>query len=435
MSGLTLFPRYDEYDPLVPVWCVTPGTGRVIHRFFDTSPFSPSGRYLALTRIPAEDRLPVPGDVAQVVLVDLDDGTERVVAETRGWDTQLGAQVQWGATDGQLFFNDVDLQTWRPYGVIMDPVTGSRRNLEGTVYAVSPNGRWVASPSLVRMRITQAGYGVHVPPHKVTGNHGASSTDGIYVTDTESGRCHLLSLRDIVERGGSAIEQPSDRRGDFYGWHVKWNSQGDRLMFVLHCRLSEHEVRRNRIARVGSRLLGMLKRRPDRQRCVITLKPDGSDVCVAIPDSAWRHGGHHPTWCPDGKSLTSNIYYRGRGMRFVQVRYDGSGLRVLTDAVPGSGHPTLHPNGRHILSDAYLDESFAFDDGSVPIRLIDLETESERMIVRMRTRPAFEGPTSELRVDPHPAWDRQFRRIAFNGCSDGTRRVFVADLTHILSQE
>jgi len=37
-----------------------------------------------------------------------------------------------------------------------------------------------------------------------------------------------------------------------------------------------------------------------------------------------------------------------------------------------------------------------------------------------------------LRVDPHPAWDRAYRRLAFNACPDGTRRVYIADLTEVL---
>ena len=69
MSGR--FPRYTEYDPAVPVWCVTPGEGRAFHRFFDTSPISPSGRFIVFTRMPAEDRLPEPGEAAEVVVVSL----------------------------------------------------------------------------------------------------------------------------------------------------------------------------------------------------------------------------------------------------------------------------------------------------------------------------------------------------------------------------
>src|SRR5210317_1814350 len=93
------FPKYTDYEPVVPVYCVTPELSGTVHRFFDTSPFSPSGRYIALTRFPFEDRLPIPGDKAEVLLVDLTTGEQHLVAETRGWDTQLGAQVQWGADD------------------------------------------------------------------------------------------------------------------------------------------------------------------------------------------------------------------------------------------------------------------------------------------------------------------------------------------------
>ena len=78
------FPRYTRFDPRVPVWCVTPDEGRAIHRFFDTSPFSPSGRYMALFRMPFEDRLPAPGDAGEILVVDLHTGEERTVATTRG---------------------------------------------------------------------------------------------------------------------------------------------------------------------------------------------------------------------------------------------------------------------------------------------------------------------------------------------------------------
>lgn len=87
-------------------------TGKIIHRFFDTSPLSPSGRYLALFRFPYEDHSPKAGDAGDVVLVDMKTGKERVVAQSRGWEMQLGAQVQWGKNDKELYFNDVDTTTW-----------------------------------------------------------------------------------------------------------------------------------------------------------------------------------------------------------------------------------------------------------------------------------------------------------------------------------
>lgn len=64
---------YPDCHPAVPVYLV-PGQ-RMLHRFFDTSPISPSGRYLALFRLPYENRAPVPGDAGDVVLVDLKTGS------------------------------------------------------------------------------------------------------------------------------------------------------------------------------------------------------------------------------------------------------------------------------------------------------------------------------------------------------------------------
>ena len=405
------FPRYTDFDPAVPVWCVTPGTGRTFHRFFDTSPFSPSGRYMALTRLPFEDRVPGPADVAEVVLVDLETGEERVVADTRGWDTQLGAQAQWGTDDTQLFFNDL-AAPWRPFCVRLNPRTGGRTELDGTVYMLSPDAQWAASPCLLRTAVTQAGYGVIVPRDHVPLNHGAPSDDGLYITSTATGKRRLLvSFAEILELATPQL-QPTDLAGGaFYGFHVKWNPQGDRLMFVVRWQADDGQPLKPNL---------------------ITLKADGSELHVAMPADVWGKGGHHPNWCPDGEHVMMNLKLDGETLRFVQARYDGTDLHTMTDAVLGSGHPTLHPNGRHIVTDSYPGEPVAFGDGTTPIRLIDLETGQETTLARIRTVPPFRGPAGELRVDPHPAWGRQHRRIAFNACPDGTRRVYVADLSAIV---
>lgn len=404
------FPRYRAFEPAVPVWIATPDEGRAIHRFFDSSPFSPSGRRLALTRLPFEDRLPRPGDVAEVVVVDLETGVSRTVAETRGWDTQVGAHVQWGADDSQLFFNDLDVATWRPFGVRLDPGTGARTPLHGTVYSISQDGRLAASPSLVRIGATQRGYGVAVPPEHMPG---PSDDDGVFVTDTQTGASRLLvSLRDVVESVG--LEPDEWAAGDFSCFHVRWSPSGERLQLVLRW------LARDRDAPV--------RMRPQ----LVTMRADGSELHVAVPAEAWAQGGHHPSWCPDDEHVLMNLRLGGDEMRFVVVRFDGTDLRPLSTRLTGSGHPSLHPDGRHLVTDAYPHEPAAFDDGTVPIRLIDLAEDSERTLVRVPCLPSFSGPRRELRVDPHPAWDREHRRIAFNAWLDGTRRVCVADLGEVL---
>lgn len=451
------FPKYQQFDPLVPVWCVTPHEGRVIHRFFDTSPFSPSGRFLALFRLAYEDRLPAPGDVGQVVLIDLQTGDERVIGETCGWEPQLGAHVQWGADDTELFFNDVDLRTWEPHGVKLNPQTGDRENLNGCVYKVSPDGRKAISANLKCMRRTQAGYGVVVPDNHVPRNIGLRNDDGFYITDTATGECKLLvSIRDAVERTVAANALKTYADMEVYGFHCKWNPQGTRLLFSLR-RFPKNHFRRFDTIADGEMKFD-----------VFTMREDGSELFNAMPASEWDRGGHHINWFPDGERLSMNLnlpehelggnrlkrrlrklkllkkikryllktpLYLGKSrLRFVKVNYDGSGLGRILDDIPGSGHPTVHLDGHHILTDAYVEDPVAFGDGTVPIRLVDLDKRNEQTLIRMRTRTAEQASCVALRVDPHPAWDLRQRWLAFNGFADGTRRVYIADLSELVGR-
>lgn len=412
MSLDEAFPRYDQQNPAAPIWCITTAMPGCWHRFFDTSPISPSGRYVALTRMMHEDRAPEPGEAAEVVLVDLLDGTTRVVAETNGWDTQLGAQVQWGPTDRDLFFIDMDVAQWQPFGVRLDPESGERRELDGPLYMVSPDGRTAASPCLRRTRLTQKGYGVIVPDEAIPRNHGAVDDDGLYLTDTLTGKSKLLvSYRRIHDE----LLDPAAYEGlDLYGFHVKWNLQGTRLQFVV----------RSVPAGGGE----WSSRRP----MLVTMRPDGSELHLAVPAELWARGGHHPNWTPDGEHVMMNLKLDGENMRLVAVRYDGTNPRAMNDHLLGTGHPSLHPNGRHVITDEYAHGTLADEAGTTPLRLLDIETGEETRVARIRTRPDFEGDEKILRVDPHPAWDSDFRRVAFNACPSGKRDVFIAHLGDLL---
>ena len=56
---------------------------------------------------------------------------------------------------------------------------------------------------------------------------------------------------------------------------------------------------------------------------------------------------------------------------------------------------------------------------------------SEREAVRM-TSAMPDLAHGALRVDPHPAWDRSWRRVVFNGVDGDTRRVYLADFSRLV---
>ncbi len=382
-------------------------TGRIIHRFFDTSPISPSGKYLALFRFLDETRSPRPGDVGEVVLVNLKSGKERIVAQSRGWEMQLGANVQWGATDKELYFNDVDTSTWEAFAVQLNPFTLHSGRMAGTVFMVSPDGKKLASYNLSKSRYAQVGYGVKVPNEYNSRNIGAVDDDGIYVTDVATNECKMVaSIMDIYKKAIPAITIPNPENFEYYCFQVKWNPQGTRLLATLQW------------TPIGG---------GDRQRVVFTMRPDGSEIRTAITNDQWSKGGHHINWTPDGEHLSMNLNVDGKpGIEIITVKYDGSDLKIVYPK--GSGHPSFHPKGLpFIVTDAYSGE-MNLPDGKTPIRLINVATQTEQNIAEIILPEII---NFEFRVDAHPAWDRSGRFVVFNGTDHGTRCVYVADLKDV----
>ena len=110
----------------------------------------------------------------------------------------------------------------------------------------------------------------------------------------------------------------------------------------------------------------------------------------------------------------------------------------MTEVAANRGHPSLHPGERFLITDAYAREDVAFGDGDAPLWLIDREKSTKETLVRIDAVTKFFDAdihkTGYMRVDLHPAWDQSgYTRVAFNGVADGTRRVFVADLSGILT--
>ena len=72
------FKPWDNGKTLAPVIKVTPEDGHYIHTYYDVCSLSMSERYLAVTRLPYQDRIPALGDQdkADVCLIDLEEPKE-----------------------------------------------------------------------------------------------------------------------------------------------------------------------------------------------------------------------------------------------------------------------------------------------------------------------------------------------------------------------
>lgn len=159
-----------------------------IHRFFDTSPISPDGRYLAACILPRGDRLPLPRERAGILLVDLETGAEEVIAETEGWAIQVGANLQWG-DNRTLYYNDLYPDAWAPCLVGLDIFTGEKRRMKNGVFMLSPDGRYALTHNLAKSRLTQNGYEVMIPDEMIIRNDHHPKDDGFQRFQAGSSSC------------------------------------------------------------------------------------------------------------------------------------------------------------------------------------------------------------------------------------------------------
>lgn len=382
----------------------------VIHRFFDTSPISPSGKYIALFRLPYENITPKAGDAGEVIVIDIATGNKIFSTKTYGWETQMGANVQWGISDNDLFYNDVDTKSWDEHAVKLNFKTGEKKRLAGTVFMVSPDGKKLSSYNLKKSRFAQAGYGVVVPDNFVKTTKGIVDDDGVFVTDIESNKCKLIaSIRDIYEKSVPSIAIPNPEQFEYYCFQTKWNPQGTRILTTIQW-APPNDYRK-------------------RMRAVITMNPDGSDIRTAITPEQWAKGGHHINWMPDGEYMSMNLNVDNKKrLEIITVKYDGSHLKKVYDV--GSGHPSYHPHKpQYILTDAYAGK-MSLADGRNPIRLINVEKQSEEIVAKTILPPIKANP--EFRVDAHPVWVLNGNAIVYNDTKDGKRCVYLLDMRSFL---
>ncbi len=162
---------------------------------------------------------------------------------------------------------------------------------------------------------------------------------------------------------------------------------------------------------------------------LFTFKTDGSDIRQVITREQWAPGGHHPNWHPDGEHIVANLKPDKKTLRFCMVCYDGSDFTVLSEKRLGSGHPSVSGNGKYLVTDAYPGEPVSLLNEEIPIRLVDLIADEEENICTIYTLGKGKGT---LRLDPHPAWSRDYQKVCFNGAPEGSRQVFIANLSGVI---
>ncbi|RYH30133.1 hypothetical protein EON65_06120 [archaeon] len=397
-----------------------------VHRFFDSSPVSSDNKHVVYTQFPKVKQSP-----ADIVLFSMDGNTSVFIGQTFAWGSQVGAQAQW-TSPTKVVYNSMESPNSTVYGLEYDIKLGKARKLECPVYHVSQDGQYAVAPNLYKMKHTQGGYGIDTwSSHIENYDH---HQDGVFVTDMKTGKCKLLySIHNIT----SSINL-HPRHNKFYGFHTKWSSDGQFIMFVL--RTIEKSFSRVHSSSIRCRVnhLVVLAARHHEIKYVMSWASRPFSHYTQNPRSRANIvliDGNHPNWVPNSHKISMNMDvssldgYKGEGnqkskwatvvidtdglpcnkpllfhAQFNLTKYvahantpqqDSSPVCLPSSLVPvqiaweyGFGHPSFHADGRHILTDIYekeVSEYVGVNSSAIgmPILLVDTQKHTTSTLVEL----------------------------------------------------
>ncbi len=315
--------------PVPGRWCV--------HGYYTLCPYAPDGSGRIVVAGADLDR-----SVAEVLVLDGDgailDRFGEAPVTPSFWHT--GLWQSWSPDGRFIYYQAGPLMT--PRVVRRELASGREVAVDGDLEGIPPTGEPGLSASHGLLYAAGYGDGRYQPdqapvPFRARDRHGISR-----LTFDPPGEALTLTTADVLARHPDrerllvADREVAARLGPGEGltlmlYCVRWNRQGTRLLFYFgnHCVVRE--------------------RGEPRLAYVFTADRDLGDLRLAL-DLGFGRRGVHWGWQPDGEHL---IGYGPRPddparIGLAEVRYDGSGYRMLSDHATG-GHPSVSPRDRNLI--------------------------------------------------------------------------------------
>lgn len=369
--------------------------------YYAINAWSADGRYATVLETEVKDRLPTEQDAAVLGVVDAQDGNRFIpLTETRCWNFQEATMAHWLGTAPQTQFIFNDWVDGRFVSVIYDMASRTRRTVPFPVSAVSLDGRWAVSINYARLRLTRPDYGYGGNGQNARADTVWPEDDGLWLVDLASGEARLIVTIASVRDRMPAVKDP---KALAYFCHTVFSRDGSKIFWL---------------ARTVENLVGQKVVRKW-ETTSFTCNRDGSGVRRCFPDG-W--GGSHFNWL-DGDRLLVTAKFKDAvwsHVLFTPGKEDYTRLgRGLLDF---DGHGVFSDDGRWMATDTYPDKL----------------GERKLMVMRMADHAvlplgAFFVPElyreQYSRCDLHPRWRPDGKMLAFNSVHEGSRQVYVVDVT------
>jgi hypothetical protein len=387
---------------------LTPEEGEYLFGYYDRCPWNEDDSlHLALKTSPL-NRLPLPGETAEVGYINRDEKRFVKMAKTRAWCHQQGAMTLWLRQRKNVFvFNDYLESEKKPCARIMDISGSELGRYDRPVYSISGDGKWAASLNFGR--IPRRGYSYADLPLACESEIPDLDNDGLFIIELGTGKQELIvPYREFI----NAHPIPYSLAGSYYYLaHAVFNCDSSRIMILFEQIGTQNEV--------SSCLTSLF-----------TVNIDGSELLCPLPSPYWREnteGGadriSHQLWGRFPREIIVDANWCRQGNQYVVFDESKPSLRAekISDGFGPHGHLVFSPDNRWLAADTYPDS-----DNVERLGLVDTATGELTKIGRFRHHPASE--LADLRCDLHPRWSHNSKTITVDTIHDRQRKIYLLDL-------
>lgn len=358
--------------------------------YYDKCPWSKNQKYMVYLAQESATKNYVSDNPTAIILYDIEERKEKVIAYTNVWNTQQGCMLQWLGPDfsSKILYND--FRDGKYCSVIYTIADSSERVLKLPVYSVSADGKTAITLDFSRLNTFRPGYG-YCNINDSTKNEMYPDIPCLWKLDILNDKAEELPISYKSLKEFKSLSKMD--KGYHKINHIMINPSGTRFMFI-HRWVSE----------------GVTYHR------LLTCNMDGTDMYVLIDDGMVSHNN----W-KDDNTIISYCYSHENGDAY-HILHDKTKKRevVAKGILKVDGHPSYSPDKRFIITDTYPD--FKRKQSLYLIRVVDGKV---KKIGSIYSNIMYKN---EVRCDLHPRWNYNSKQICIDGAMNKNRQVYVVDI-------
>lgn len=361
--------------------------------YYDKSPWDSNNRYMLCMKAKDTSKEVAPKEKLEILLIDTENNNKvEKIAESFAWNVQQGCMAQWLGPEynQEIIYNDFRNNNY--CSVILNIKTKKEKVIDFPVYSVSSDGKFAFSLDFSRLHRLRPGYG-YSNIEDTTKDEKVPDSTCIWKIDLKGNKIiPFLKYDDFY-----SFEQRADMVGAEHKLnHIMISPNNDKFM-VIHRWLK------------GNKKYSRLVTCDIKSKKLFNLSDD---------------------------NMVSHCYWKNNNeiIGFLNKKNEGNGYYLLEDKsheykriwkyISSDGHPSYSSNKKNILIDNYPNRK--------RIQSLKILTENEAYnVVKVFSPFKYDNDT---RCDLHPRWSRDDKKICFDGCFNGKRRLYTVDVSNITKE-